>query len=72
MQLLFQQTYFLFLWWLLIAKHNMETWAKIVTECFRKIRAFTIHKTDKVIISKTSMSLKTKVWEKSAFKLYFP
>ena len=40
-------------------------------ESFRKVRAFTIYKTDKQIISKKSLSLKTGGLEKSTVKLYF-
>ena len=49
----------------------METWEKVVKESFRKVRAFSIYKTEKQIISEKSLSLKTRDSEKSTVKLYF-
>ena len=53
------------------ANTTIETWAKVVKESFRKVRAFTIYKTDKQIISKNSQSLKTTGSVKSTVKFYF-
>ena len=49
----------------------MEIWEKVVKESFRKVRAFKIYKRDKLIISKRSMSLKTRGSEKGTVTLYF-
>ena len=42
----------------------METWEKVVKESFRKVKTFTIYKTDELIISKKFQSLKIKTRKK--------
>ena len=42
-QLLFQQTSFLFLWWLQLRKCNIEIWTKYVKESFSRVSTFIIH-----------------------------
>ena len=38
----------------------METWARDVQESFRSVKVFAIYKIDKLILSKKSLSLKTR------------
>ena len=49
----------------------METSEKIMAESFRKVRAFAIYKTDKLIISKKSLPLKNRGSEKKYLQTLF-
>ena len=85
-QLIFQQTYSLFLWWLLITQtdyQNIEKGCGILPQgkgflnSRKLIKVVAVYKTDQLILSKKSLSLKTRGSEKvpylksSCSKLFF-